>query len=349
MLMGLEHFKWFTGVVEDRMDPLKLGRVRVRIHALHSKERIVNQKTGQGIPVDALPWAWPLRSINDAAMDGIGRSPTGIVEGTWVIGFARDESMNDLIILGTTGGIPGDPPKDLDGKEGFVDPRTAGEIASSPRYINKEENRDPGYPPKKIPMGRYPQEKFLNEPDVNRLARAEKLDETHLKPKKDNRKKMILTAAAGTWDEKKPPYGAEYPYNQVIESECGHVIEVDDTKGAERIHVWHKKGSYVEFHPDGSIQVRAEGDNFSVTLKDQNLFAEGAINITAGKGVTVLAQGGKVQVKADGGVDIDTIGQLTVKSVAGMTVLCTGPVITTSTSSIAMIAPLVTVNGQRIP
>lgn len=349
MMQGLEKFRWFTGVVEDRMDPLKLGRVRVRMHAFHSEDRIINQKTGQGIPVKDLPWAWPINPIAEASMDGIGSTPLGPVEGTWVIGFARDESMNDLFLWGTLGGIPGDPPKDLEGKKGFVDPRTEGEIASSPRYINKDENRDPGYPPQKIPMGRYPQEKFLNEPSVNRLARGEKLDSTYLKPKKDNRKKKIKTASGGTWDEKSPPYGASYPYNHVRETECGHVVELDDTKGAERIHVWHKKGSYVEFHPDGSIQIRSEGDNFSVTLKDQNLFAEGAINITAGKGVAVLAQGGKVNIKADGGVEIDTASQLVIKADAGMSVISEGPITTVSATAITFVAPLVTVNGQRIP
>ncbi len=349
MIQGFGDFRWFTGVVEDRMDPLKLGRVRVRIHALHSEERIVNQRTGQGIPVKDLPWAWPLRDITDAAMDGIGRSPLGPVEGTWVCGFSRDESMNDLVVIGTWGGIPQDKPQDKEGKKGFVDPRTEGEIAQSPRYINKEENRDPGYPPDKIPMGRYPQEKFLNEPDVNRLARAEKLDQTYLKKKKDDRKRKIKTASGGTWEEKSPPYGAMYPYNHVRETESGHVIEIDDTKGAERIHVWHKSGSYYEIHPDGSCQVTTKGDRYNVTLKDDNLYAEGSINITAGKGVSVLASGGKVHVKADGTIELETSSQLIVKADAGISTVSAGPVSMISATAISMVAPLVTVNGERIP
>ena len=32
-------FTWWTGVVEDRVDPLKLGRCRVRILGYHSDKK----------------------------------------------------------------------------------------------------------------------------------------------------------------------------------------------------------------------------------------------------------------------------------------------------------------------
>ena len=34
--MGLGGFLWFFGVVEDRQDPLKVGRLRVRIVGVHT-------------------------------------------------------------------------------------------------------------------------------------------------------------------------------------------------------------------------------------------------------------------------------------------------------------------------
>ena len=34
--MGLGGFLWFSGVVEDRQDPLKVGRLRVRILGQHT-------------------------------------------------------------------------------------------------------------------------------------------------------------------------------------------------------------------------------------------------------------------------------------------------------------------------
>ena len=37
--MGLDGFIWFTGVVEDRNDPDKLGRVRVRCLGYHTEDK----------------------------------------------------------------------------------------------------------------------------------------------------------------------------------------------------------------------------------------------------------------------------------------------------------------------
>ena len=37
--MGLSGYVWWQGVVEDRQDPLELGRARVRILGFHSDEK----------------------------------------------------------------------------------------------------------------------------------------------------------------------------------------------------------------------------------------------------------------------------------------------------------------------
>lgn len=312
MFMGLDGFKWFTGVVEDRKDPDKRGRVRVRIHALHSKEKQVNDSTGQGIPTDDLPWATVVRPITSAAMDGIGQTPLGLVEGTWVFGFARDgDAYNDLLILGSIGGKPEDPPDDKRGREGFVDPRSAGEIAATPRYINEVENRDPGYPGKNIPQGRYPQEKWLNEIDVNRLARGEKLDETLIKPKKDDLEKLIPTAFDAKWNEMAVPYAAEYPYNHVYETESGHVMEFDDTKGSERWHLWHKSKTYAEIHPDGKMQLKTQKDFFTVARGNIHAYSEKDIQQTAKNNFGILSKTGDVKIKsALGDVIVDAFGEI---------------------------------------
>ena len=91
--------KFYTGVVENREDPLKLGRCQVRIVGLHSENKI-------NMPTKHLPWAIPIQPVISASMNGIGWSPVGPVNGTWVlIGFTdADEQMP--IIFGTIGGIP---------------------------------------------------------------------------------------------------------------------------------------------------------------------------------------------------------------------------------------------------
>lgn len=89
----------YVGCVENRLDPLKLGRCQVRVVGLHTEDK-------NTLPTLDLPWAYPMGPINSAAMSGIGHSPVGPVEGTWVIVSFMDQDQQQPIILGTIGGIP---------------------------------------------------------------------------------------------------------------------------------------------------------------------------------------------------------------------------------------------------
>ena len=46
--------------------------------------------------------------------------------------------------------------------------------------------------------------------------------------------------------EPRTPYGAQYPFNHVRETESGHIQEFDDTPGRERIHEYHRAGTFYE-------------------------------------------------------------------------------------------------------
>lgn len=90
---------FYTGCVENRLDPLMLGRCQVRIVGLHTHDKVE-------LPTKDLPWAHPMGPITSASMNGIGWSPTGIVQGTWVIIIFLDEYKQQPIMIGTIGGIP---------------------------------------------------------------------------------------------------------------------------------------------------------------------------------------------------------------------------------------------------
>lgn len=94
-IFNKDGFNWWIGVVEDRMDPEKLGRCRVRIFGYHTDSRDL-------LPVKDLPWAIPIQPITSAATSGVGSSPLGPVTGTWVMGFFLDgEDMQQPAMLGT--------------------------------------------------------------------------------------------------------------------------------------------------------------------------------------------------------------------------------------------------------
>ena len=246
--MGMDGFIWFTGVGEDRNDPSKLGRVRVRCVGHHTDDK-------ERIPTVDLPWAHIMHPVTDPSMNGMGNTPSFMVEGTWVVGFFMDaDDKQQPIVIGTLPGVPDEKP---DTSKGFYDPN-----------------------------GVYPKTDFLEESDVNRLARGE-TDNTIVPLKKSSRLKNITLADGTEWDEPETTYDAKYPSNHVFESEAGHIVELDDTSGAERLHEYSSSGTFYEIDKDGNRHARVVGDNkevfngshFNFTQKDFNLTVAGTLNI----------------------------------------------------------------------
>ena len=99
--MGLDGFIWFTGVVEDRNDPSQLGRVKVRCLGFHTEDK-------NKIPTDSLGLVLHvMHPVTDPSMQGMGTTPSFLVEGTWVVGFFTDaKEKQQPIIMGSLPGIP---------------------------------------------------------------------------------------------------------------------------------------------------------------------------------------------------------------------------------------------------
>tara|TARA_R110000772_G_scaffold7228_4_gene24738 strand:+ start:1395 stop:2249 length:855 start_codon:yes stop_codon:yes gene_type:complete len=123
--IGRGNFTWFVGVVEDINDPSKLGRVRVRCYGYHTEDK------GQ-IPTEELPWAIPVNPVTGASTSGVGEMPTGLVQGSWVIGFFIDgDDAQEPAILGSIASAPTTLP---DGNIGFNDPDEV-----FPRYVDESD------------------------------------------------------------------------------------------------------------------------------------------------------------------------------------------------------------------
>jgi len=292
-------FWWWVGVVEDRNDPLFLGRCKVRIVGYHNADKVE-------LPTESLPWAYPMQPITSAAMSGIGTTPTGPVEGTWVVGFFRDgEDCQEPLMIGTIGGV----------------------MARS--YYDKIQNRNNfGF---QDPNRKYPLPEYINEPDTNRLARNQKVQETIVQKKKDERTLLVDVALdGGTWEQPEIPYGPKYPFNHVTQSENGHLIEIDDSPGSERLHVYHNKGTFVEVDGAGTMVRRIVGDDYHIVECNGFINIKGKANITVEGSCNILVKN-NCNLQVDGDLKTHVHGDYEL-NVAGKIDMAAGKDITVHTN-----------------
>lgn len=100
----------------------------------------------------------------------------------------------------------------------------------------------------------------------------------------------IPVSSTPTWNEPITPYNAKYPYNRVHESESGHVIEIDDTPGAERLHTYHRSGTFDEIGPTGTKVSKVVANRADITMADHNNYVMGDHNTTVNGRQTTLIQ-----------------------------------------------------------
>ena len=316
--MGMDGFVWFTGVVEDRNDPSKLGRVRVRCLGLHTENKV-------DIPTADLPWAHVMQSTNNPSMQGLGNTPTFLVEGTWVVGFFLDAvEKQQPIIMGT---LPGIPQSVADITKGFNDPN-----------------------------GTYPSEKIthsdhaLQESDVNRLARND-TDKVHAVVAAKNTAKTSTVPTANsstTWNEPDSAYSASYPKNHVMETESGHIKEYDDTSGQERIHEYHTKGTFYEIDKDGNKSTRIVGDNYEVVAGSDFVNIKGTANLTIDSNCNTYIKG-NWNIQVDGTKTEVVTGAVSETYKSTKTENVTGAVQETfSSTQTTNVSSNVTITGSRI-
>ena len=208
---------------------------------------------------------WASVVYTDGGISGLGNSPALYVEGTHVMGYFRDGlERQEPVVLGT---LPG-APVEYSQSGGFYDPN-----------------------------GTYP--KYINEPDVNRLAvnkknigNVEENPHLSLVLRRLSRTTNIATSeytldttAADlsemgssletTWDQPSIPYNASYPYNHVYESESGHIREYDDTSGHERIHERHRTGTSYEIDESGNKTELIVANHYNIIKGSSQALIEG--------------------------------------------------------------------------
>lgn len=267
----------FRGVVEDNDDPLKAGRVRVRIWGLHTEVNEKKLDVWEGIPTDELPWAEPALPLVEGSVSGFGMWNVP-VQGSHVFIFFEQGEVTHPIYFATVPGIPSSAP---DSNEGFSDPDET-----------------------------YPLSSLLGEPDYNRLSRGVSAG-TIVTTKNNNRDTGVTIAGGGSWSEPASPYNTTYPHNYVIATHGGIIIEMDSTSGEERLHLWHPSNSYIEIDSDGNMVIKNQKHRYEIVANNRNLYVKGNDNKTISGNNNINVSGGKT-TEVGGDVEDTISGDLTI-------------------------------------
>ena len=311
--MGKDGFQWFVGVVEDRNDPKTLGRLRVRCLGYHTEDLTK-------LPTSDLPWAHIMNPITSATVSGVGQSPLGAVEGTWVVGFFTDGSdAQQPMIMGTLPGVPAKLPT-KDATKGFQDVTNA----NYPKYLETDVNRLAVNEKTEDDDGNISESNPHSTLTIRRADRDLAVGIAQIDGIFDGVAPIDSDLDTTFWDEPATEYNATYPRNHVYESEGGHIREIDDTPGAERIHERHNSGSGYEIFPNGTKVTRVKGKNYNIVSDDEYCHIQGTARETIDKGLRIrvnaegitgnnynieVGQGSNVNVEVNGGnINLTTLG-----------------------------------------
>jgi len=227
-----------------------------------------------------------MNPITSATVSGVGQTPLGVVEGTWVVGFFTDIDKQQPMIMGTLPGVPSTLPT-KDSNKGFQDYANA----NYPKYAETDVNRlavnERGF-----------EGEELNPHSSLTLRRADRdlaVGVTQIDGIFEGVAQIPTDLDITSWDEPAIPYAAVYPRNHVYESEGGHIREMDDTPGSERIHERHASGTGYEIGPDGNKVTRIKKDNYEIVTNDDYCHIQGISRHTIDKGL-------RIRVNAEGAV-----------------------------------------------
>ena len=327
--MGLDGFVWFTGVVEDRNDPELLGRVRVRCVGYHTDNvtelptselpwaHVMHPVTdpsmhGMGnTPSFLVEGTWVVGFFRDAedkqqpvilgSLPGIPNAPAD-----YRYGFNDPRGKGAI-------------QPEYDSKEGSFTygpyPVNGGEsVMSSGHGIGEPDtNRLARVEASESHQSLITRRKQRLRGDPTKTDTTVGVDDdntatgvkgtgvpTATKPYLTSSSDAAVQETRGFWNEPDPksikknanPYVAsQYPYNHVYESESGHIREVDDSPGHERLFTQHRSGTFEEIHPNGNKVVKVIGDNYEIVAGSSNVSITGSVNITVEGTVRELIKG----------------------------------------------------------
>ena len=225
---------FFIGKVEDILDPLLTGRVKLRILGDHTDDKEI-------LPTEDLPWATPLNDIHSHSTTGKGQTPLGVRIDTWVVGFYLDGARKQRPVV--LGSLPGEADVNT------LATNTEEHISLTERKASRLNDNDE---PIQIAT-----------PNIEGKT-IEIFGETV---------GTVEQTTGEPWVEPEIPHNSIYPDNHVYESTNGHIMEFDDTIDETdpdkpidhtRIHLRHRVGTGIEMFPDGDKVDNIKKDHYEI-------------------------------------------------------------------------------------
>lgn len=162
------------------------------------------------------------------------------------------------------------------------------------------------------PNANYPTKEYAGISETNKLAQGD-VRGTIVQEKNTNRMQGAKLPSGEAWNEPESAYRGAYPYNKVTETESGHIIEIDDTPGSERIHLYHRSGTYVEIDANGSVIKRTKGSSYEIIDRNGKISIAGRADISV-NGACNIFVGNDANIEVEGDVNLTCFNDITAQA-----------------------------------
>jgi uncharacterized protein YcbK (DUF882 family) len=198
----------------------------------------------------------------------------------------------------------------------FVSTTADSALTESKKFdINSTENKeklevlDKGFTD---PNANYPTKEYAGISETNKLAQGDARG-TIVQEKNNNRMKGAKLPGGEAWDEPESAFRGAYPYNKVTQTESGHIIEIDDTPGSERLHIYHTSGTYIEIDSNGSVVKRTKGSSYEIIDRNGKISIAGRADISV-NGACNIFVGNDANIEVEGDVNLTCHNDITAQA-----------------------------------
>lgn len=162
------------------------------------------------------------------------------------------------------------------------------------------------------PNATYPTEEYNGVSDTNKLATGD-VKGTVVQQKNFERLTGVKGPFGRAWEQPPSAFKGEYPYNKVIQTESGHIIEIDDTPGSERFHIYHRSGTFVEIDTHGTMVARSKGSDYKIIDKNGYISVGGKANVSVTGSCNVFV-GGDANIEVNGDIQLESHNNIIAKA-----------------------------------